>query len=382
MGTTTLGTPGIEYKSVDTQARTSEVTDLGNGMIEAIVSVTNVKDNVNDIILPGAFTKSLEKRTPKGVWHHSWTDPIAKTHEIKELMPGDPLLPDHLPDGKRWPNNAGALYVKMEFNLNTERGKTAYEDVKFFGDSQEWSIGYKVPEKKAIRRRGVREIQELELYEYSPVLFGAMPSARTATVKDAQLAYKSLIQEESTMSDVIELKDALGAFAEQFHDLVSRFADFVGDEAEEKSEDARAEVMSIVEDLELDAEDFEDFYDAVDAEDHDYAQEKAAEIVDALEGKSGIRTVTVLESLGMELKELETKPPRPKGQKPSWDDDEEDDEDFIDDEDDDDLDDIDDDEDDSDDDDDEDKPRRGRKDDLDGMEMKSISIDEFHQYLI
>ena len=369
MGTTTLGTPGIEYKSVDTQARTSEVTDLGNGMIEAIVSVTNVKDNVNDIILPGAFTKSLQKRTPKGVWHHSWTDPIAKTHEIKELMPGDPLLPDRLPDGKPWPSNAGALYVKMEFNLNTERGKTAYEDVKFFGDSQEWSIGYKVPEKKAVRRRGVREIQELELYEYSPVLFGAMPSARTATVKDAQ--------GEVGMCEIVELKDALGAFAEHFHDLVSRFADFVGEEAEEKS-DARDDVMSIVEDLDLDAEDFEEFYDAVDAEDRDYAEEKAAAIMDALEGKSGIRTASLLEAVGMELKALETKPPRPKGQKPSWDDDEEDEDDFDDDED---FDEDDFDEDDEDEDED-DAPRRGHKDDHYGVEVKSIPLDEFHRHLI
>ena len=374
MGTTTLGTPGIEYKSVDTQARASEVTDLGDGMIEAIVSVTNVKDNVNDIILPGAFTKSLQKRTPKGVWHHSWTDPIAKTHEIKELMPGDPLLPASLPDGRPWPKGAGALYVKMEFNLNTERGKTAYEDVKFFGDSQEWSIGYKVPEKKAVRRRGVREIQELELYEYSPVLFGAMPSARTATVKDAQLAYKSLIQEESVMSDVTELKSALGAFAEQFHDLVSRFADFVGEEGEVKSETEREDVVDIATDLGLSAEDFDEFYDAVDAEDLDYAQEKAAEIVEELEGKSGIRTVTVLEAVGMELKALETKPPRPKGNRGWVDEDDEDDFDEDDFDEDEDLDDEDDEED--------DEPRHGRKDDFDDVEMKSLSIDEIHRYLI
>lgn len=374
MGTTTLGTPGIEYKSVDTQARPSEVTDLGNGMIEAIVSVTNVKDNVNDIILPGAFTKSLKKRTPKGVWHHSWTDPIAKTHEIKELMPGDPLLPGSLPDGRPWPKDAGALYVKMEFNLNTDRGKTAYEDVKFFGDSQEWSIGYKVPEKKAVRRRGVRHIEELELYEYSPVLFGAMPSARTATVKDAQLAYKSLIQEESTMSDAAELKSALGAFAEQFHDLVSRFADFMGTEGEEKSDDGREEALGIAEDLGLDPSDFEDFYDDVDAGELEAAQEKAAQILEDLEGKSGTRTITLLESVGMELKALETKPPRPKGNR-GWVDEDEEDEDDFDDED---L----DDEDDEEDDDEDDEPRRGHKDDSFGVEMKSLSVDEIHRYLI
>lgn len=370
MTTTTLGTPGIEYKSVDTQARTSEVNDLGHGMIEAIVSVTNVKDNVNDIIVPGAFTKSLTNRIPKGVWHHSWTDPIAKTHEIKELMPGDPLLPSHLPDGKPWPKDAGALYVKMEFNLATDKGKNAYEDVKFFADSQEWSIGYKVPEKKSFRRRGVRHIEELELYEYSPVLFGAMPSARTATVKDAQLAYKSLMQEETAMPDVTELKDALGAFAEQFHDLVSRFADLVenDDFAEEKSADGRDEAMGIAEDLGLDPEDFEDFYEDVDAGDYAAAQEKAALILEDLEGKSGTRAVTLLESLGMELKALETKPPRPKGSKPpTSDDDLDDDEDW---------------DDDDDEDEDEDEEKSSPWDDL---EQKSdfVPIDrtEFERYL-
>lgn len=368
MTTTIVGTPDIEYKSVDTQARNAEVTDLGKGMIEAIVSVTGIKDNVNDIIMPGAFTKSLETRTPKGVWHHSWTDPIAKTHEIKELLPGDPLLPHKLPSGKAWPSNAGALYVKMEFNLQTDKGRNAYEDVKFFADSQEWSIGYKVPEKKSFRRGGVRHIEALELYEYSPVLFGAMSSARTTTVKDAQLAFKSLMQEESTMSDVTELKSALGEFAEQFHEFVSRFADLVEGEQKSDDPDDRESALTIAEDLGLDPEDFEDLYEAVDTEDHEMAQEKAAEILDALEGKSGTRTATLLESVGMELKALETKPPRPKGEKPQWDDEDDlDDDEDLDDED------LDDDEDD-----DEDE----EKDDFDDrMEMKSIDIEEFQKYL-
>ena len=64
----------------------------------------------------------------------------------------------------------------------------------FFGDEQEWSIGYNVPVggAKIDSKSGVREISTLELYEYSPVLFGAMPLARTTSVKDAQLAMKQL----------------------------------------------------------------------------------------------------------------------------------------------------------------------------------------------
>jgi hypothetical protein len=174
------------FKAVD--------SDDDSGVVETFVSLTGLKDNVNDIIEPGAYGKSLKERTPKGVWHHTWQQPISRTVQIKELLPGDPELPKVLRDGSPWPDGAGALYVKTLFNLKTQRGRDAYEDVKFFGDQQEWSIGYNVPKGGATTdtKTGVRHIHNLDLYEYSPVLFGAMPSAHTASVKDAQMAYKAL----------------------------------------------------------------------------------------------------------------------------------------------------------------------------------------------
>ena len=77
----------------------------------------------------------------------------------------------------------------MQFNLNTSRGRDAFHDVQFFAEEQEWSIGYSVPEGKATtdEKTGVRFIKQLELYEYSPVLFGAAPSTRTLSVKDDPL---------------------------------------------------------------------------------------------------------------------------------------------------------------------------------------------------
>lgn len=185
--------PTLDYKAVPVGG--VEDTDAKTGVVEAIVSVTGLKDNVNDIIQPGAFQKSLAKRTPKGVWHHNIQESVAKTTEIKELAPGDPKLPETLPNGEPWPDNAGALMVKMVFNLSTQRGKDAYEDVKFFGTDQEWSIGYNVPTGGATldRKTGTRMINTLDLYEYSPVLFGAMPNARTVSVKSAQEAHKVLL---------------------------------------------------------------------------------------------------------------------------------------------------------------------------------------------
>lgn len=177
----------LQYKAVPIAEVTE--TEEGTGVVEAIVAVTGIKDNVNDIILPGAFQKSLAARMPKGVWHHDIRESVSRTESIKELPPGHADLPAKLPNGDPWPEEAGALKVKTVFNLNTSRGKDAYEDVKFFGPNQEWSIGYSVPTGGATIDRksgGVRKINTLDLYEYSPVLFGAMPLARTVSVKSAQ----------------------------------------------------------------------------------------------------------------------------------------------------------------------------------------------------
>lgn len=182
----------MEFKSVGV----SGVSEPESGVLEAIVSVTGVVDRVNDVIAPGAYEKTLKTRLPKGIWSHSWDSPVSKTLEVKELMPGDPQLPSQLSNGEPWPAHAGALKVKMQFNLDTQRGRDAYSDIQFYGDQQEWSIGYQVPVGASTvdNKSGVRTINHLELYEYSPVLFGAMPATHTTSVKEAQLAMKSLME--------------------------------------------------------------------------------------------------------------------------------------------------------------------------------------------
>lgn len=155
--------------------------DAVDGIVEAIVSVTNIVDSVNDIIQPGAYAKTLKKRNPKVVWSHDTNIPVGKTLKVEELLPNDTRLPVDLIE-----KGAGALLVKMQFNLNTTRGRDAFYDVQFFGPEQEWSIGYSVPEGKysVDEKSGIRYIGQLELYEYSPVIFGAAPHTRTLGIKD------------------------------------------------------------------------------------------------------------------------------------------------------------------------------------------------------
>jgi len=176
--------------------------DAVDGIVEAIVSVTNIVDSVNDVIEPGAYKSTLKKRNPKVVWSHDTNIPVGKTIKVEELLPNDTRLPIDLIE-----KGAGALLVKMQFNLNTTRGRDAFYDVQFFGPEQEWSIGYSVPEGKSSMdsKSGIRYISSLELYEYSPVIFGAAPHTRTLSLKD------DLLDMESS---AIEMQDEKAAYSD------------------------------------------------------------------------------------------------------------------------------------------------------------------------
>jgi len=181
----------LSFKTAEDMAGDVVSIDETKGIVTAIVSVTGVVDEVDDIIVPGAYAETLTKRNPKVCWAHSWEHPIGKVLAIEELMPGDPRLPSKTRDGKPWPREAGALVASMQFNLRTDEGKNAFEVVRFYSESGEceYSIGYQVPPGKATKNaQGIRLIKMLELYELSVVLFGAHTMTGTLSIKDAARA--------------------------------------------------------------------------------------------------------------------------------------------------------------------------------------------------
>lgn len=158
--------------------------DAKSGIVEAFAAAIGNKDSVNDIIQSGAFTESLRKRKPRVVWGHDWNKPIGKVLEIEEVAPNDPRLP-----AKMRQAGVGGLYVKVQFNLKSERGRQAFEDVDFFGEDQEWSIGYKTIKNSFDPGQRANLLHEVELYEVSPVLHGANQLTGTISVKDADEKY-------------------------------------------------------------------------------------------------------------------------------------------------------------------------------------------------
>ncbi|MEU9355004.1 NUDIX domain-containing protein [Streptomyces griseoloalbus] len=167
--------------------RSARPSTTQRGTSRAIYAVTGVVDEVNDLIMPGAFARTLATRPVKTVWHHGWKDPVGVVVECEEWLPGDPRFAD-IPDGDRWPAEAGALVATVIYNLRTKKGRDAYEQVRQWHEHKQaaFSIGYRVPESSAsLRGDGVRVIHHLDLYEVSPVLHGAHPLTRSLEVKSA-----------------------------------------------------------------------------------------------------------------------------------------------------------------------------------------------------
>jgi HK97 family phage prohead protease len=167
--------PNLIHKTLGVDA---VVLDEEHGIVEAYVSGIGNKDSVGDIILPGAFDTYLKVRKPKGVWSHDWDRPVSKTLEIREVAAGSPDLPM-----KMQLAGIGGLYVKTQFNLATKEGRDAFENVKFFGEEAEWSIGYQVHDQEYDKSKKANLLKTIELYEYSPVLFGANNLTSTVSIK-------------------------------------------------------------------------------------------------------------------------------------------------------------------------------------------------------
>ena len=163
-----------QYKAMPGQIS----TDDSLGIVECFVAAIGNKDSVGDVCMPGAFNASLKRRKPRVVWGHNWNEPIGKVLDIYEVGPKDPRLPLKMKQG-----NVGGLFARVQFNLKSERGREAFSNVSFFGEEQEWSIGYKTLDAVYDTGRQANMLKEVELYEVSPVLHGANQLTATISIK-------------------------------------------------------------------------------------------------------------------------------------------------------------------------------------------------------
>ena len=157
----------IDMKSFSFHPR---IEDGRKGIVHAVVSVFGNVDAHGDVVCAGAFERSLgaarmSGKFPPGVFYHDWKQPVAKTIAAWEDFDG--------------------LHVVGQFNLETQRGRETFSDIKA-GIITEYSFGFRVlVEEKSSEGR---LIKDLEWYEWSPVLMGANRQTYTAGVKGIGIA--------------------------------------------------------------------------------------------------------------------------------------------------------------------------------------------------
>ena len=169
-----------------------KLLDAEQGIVEHIVAVMGNIDRGNDVIHPGAFVKSLMERGGKvkvldGHDASSVLNVVGKPLEIREV--GRLELPPDLI--AQYPDATGALVAKTQFLLDTPEGRGVFDRIKN-GAVDEYSIGYDPivadyatldrPEGKTT----VRNLREVRLWEYSPVVFAMNPATSTLSAKDAK----------------------------------------------------------------------------------------------------------------------------------------------------------------------------------------------------
>ena len=150
-------TIGFEVKELDEE----EGTFSGYA-----ATFSNKPDSYGDIIDPGAFKRTISKANMgsriKILWNHYVLEPIGKPTKLKEDEKG--------------------LYFEGKLSLGVQRAKEILELMKD-GVINEMSIGYNTIKESWDSDAKIRHLQEIKLWDISPVTFAANPEALIGGVK-------------------------------------------------------------------------------------------------------------------------------------------------------------------------------------------------------
>lgn len=153
------------------------------GLFEGYASTFGERDLGGDIVVSGAFKKSLKATGAKGV-------KMFADHDSRKRIG---VWTDIAEDDK-------GLYVKGRLLLEKQDGKDAYIDLKE-GVIDAMSIGYRTVDHAYDGRRKARMLKEVKLMEISLLPFGMNENARVTAVKAAN-DIKTIREFEDFLRDV------------------------------------------------------------------------------------------------------------------------------------------------------------------------------------
>ena len=166
--------------------------DEEKGTIAGYGSVFGVEDWYSDIVMPGAFKRTLKERgLPKMLWQHSSREPLGIWTEAREDEKG--------------------LWLEGQLAMKTQRGQDAYELLKM-GALDGLSIGFSTKVAEYDDKKHIRKLLDVELFEVSPVTF---PANEEALVEEVRAVLDNPKNFER------QLRDALGLTRDQAKALMA-----------------------------------------------------------------------------------------------------------------------------------------------------------------
>jgi hypothetical protein len=135
------------------------------GVFEGYASLFGVVDLGRDMVMPGAFAESLQRRGTAGIrllWQHDPNQPLGAWQVLRE--------------------DARGLFVRGRLNPGVARAREVLALIRQ-GALDGLSIGYRTVTARTEPRTGVRRLLRVDLWEISLVTFPLLPQARVTAVK-------------------------------------------------------------------------------------------------------------------------------------------------------------------------------------------------------
>ena len=198
--------------------------DTKQGIVTGYYSVFGNIDSDGDMIMPGAFTKTISENGPQAknrimhLWQHNPTEPIGKPHVLKE-------------------DNYG-LYFETKL-IDTSKGADA---IKLYeaGVINEHSIGFNVVKKE--QKADHVSIQEIKLWEGSTVTWGANELSSVVGMKSGEDKLLSLIQNRDSLIKAVDK----GNFTDETFELLTERIKFLTEQLTQFYKDLTKEITEPV----------------------------------------------------------------------------------------------------------------------------------------
>jgi len=136
-----------------------------DGLFEGYASLFGIADLGKDIVEPGAFRDSINRRGPGGIrllWQHDPAEPIGRWVSLAEDSRG--------------------LFVRGQLSLAVTRAREIHALMRE-GAIDGLSIGFRSEKARTEPRSGLRRLERIDLWEISIVTFPMLPQARVSAVK-------------------------------------------------------------------------------------------------------------------------------------------------------------------------------------------------------